>query len=429
MMLFVSHSIVVLKKKNRFNYMKIISYMGFIFALLEVLFIFHYHYYLFCMNAFASIIIGFAYVILNMILHYKNQFQIVETNFQKLITVVEVTVVSLVGVGIATFLLFLMTISVKPSVGIDLLIKNMNSYDPINKPSSTVFHEKTLYWNDIQYGKTYPRSFLDIYATKEKESKSKPTFIYIHGGGFLQGDKVMGDPYANNMGSQYYLPFIERGYNVVAINYAFAPEYRYPTPILQLNEAVEYLKEHADEYGLDMKTVIIGGNSAGGHIAGQFAMIQTDNKYAKEVNIEPVLRKDSIKAVVLNSALLEPTQFDESGDWTFDYQLSVAGRAYWGNDFETNKQAKGASIIHHVTKDYPSVFITDGNTASFYKQAQLFDKKLDKLGVEHNFNFYDRDEAILTHSYETILNTQQADENMDLMFKFLDEQLKNKELK
>jgi len=423
MTLFVAQVVLSHKIKDRMSYPKLFGSLGMIFVLSEVIFLVHYNYSLFCFNAFGSIILGWFWIVAYAISHYKFQLVNADAKSLKHIVVIEATAITLFGMGLAFIIFFLMAIAVKPSVGIDLLVKNANSYEPIQHPSTKEIDGGTIYWNDIQYGIAYPRSFLDIYVSNENNSSPKPTFIYIHGGGFIQGDKAMGDPYAGNMGSDYYLPFIDRGYNVVAINYAFAPEYQYPTPVLQMSEAVEFLKSNADKYGLNMNEVFIGGNSAGGHIAGQFALIQSSNEYASEVNIEPVLSKNSLKAVILNSALLEPSEFDVSGDWTFDYQLSVVARAYWGCDFKTNQYTRKASIIQHVKKDYPPVYITDGNTGSFYKQAKLFAEKLEEAGMIYELSFYEKEEAVLTHSYETALDTPQAIENMEKMFDFMENQL------
>lgn len=432
LVLFIATFIVGLLDRQISKLRKVIASIGLMFALSEIVFLFHYHYILLCINAFASILIGSLLVISQAFFHYKNLLKKSQNKYQKAIAIIESIFITALGIGVLSFVFMVMLIAVKPSIGIGLLIENRNSYEPLHEPDSTALDDGTVYINDIQYGDTYPRSFLDIYISNHELADSKPTYIYVHGGGFVQGDKTMGNPHAkDNTGSPYYyfLPFMERGYNVVSINYAFSPEYTYPIPIFQLSEAIEFLNKHADEYGLDMTKVIIGGNSAGGHIAGQFALIQTSKEYSQKIEIEPVMNKDFIKAVVLNSALLEPNKFDESIDsWSFDYQLSVVGRAYWGNDFETNASAKEANIIEHLTNEYPPVFITDGNTASFYEQAKALDKKLDELGVEHVFNFYEKNEAILTHSYETAMTTKHAFQNMDMMFEFLETQLSRNEV-
>ncbi|MCJ7842830.1 alpha/beta hydrolase [Lederbergia sp. NSJ-179] len=192
-----------------------------------------------------------------------------------------------------------------------------------------------------------------------------------------------------------------------------------------MSEAIEFLKVHADEYGIDMERVMLGGSSAGGQIIGQFAMAQTDREYAKELNIQPVMEEDSIKGVIFNSALFEPAKFAQSKDsWLKDYLRSIYGRAYWGNDYETNQYTKQADLVKNVTTNYPPVFISDGNTASFYKQANAFDKRLDQLGIEHQFNYYGKEVASLPHGYEVTFDSNYAQKNMKKMLQFVAEQFK-----
>ena len=56
----------------------------------------------------------------------------------------------------------------------------------------------------------------------------------MHGGGFIAGDKQ----YKNQLLSKV----AEQGYIIVNVNYALAPQYKYPTPLVQLNQAVKFIK-------------------------------------------------------------------------------------------------------------------------------------------------------------------------------------------
>lgn len=391
--------------------------IGVIVILLELVFLFYYHYILLCMNAFASIVMGFLLIVLRL---YKTRtLKSQQTKSRKILTIGAKSLGAIAGVIIIVFVSFIMFLAVRPMVGIQLFFEHKNSYHPEKKSTATVLQDGTMYINDIQYGTQYPNSFLDIYVSNHDLSILRPTYIFIHGGGFVTGDKVEEDQ-SGRTEIDYYTSFTNAGYNVVSINYAFAPEYPYPTPLYQMSEAIEFLKVHADEYGIDMERVMLGGSSAGGQIIGQFAMAQTEREYAKELNIQPVMREDSIKGVIFNSALFEPTKFAQSKDsWLKDYLWSIYGRAYWGNDYETKQSAKQADLVKNVTTNYPPVFISDGNTASFYKQANAFDKRLDKLGIEHQFNYYGKEITPLPHGYEVNFDSKYAQKNMKKMLQFV----------
>ena len=50
----------------------------------------------------------------------------------------------------------------------------------------------------------------------------------------------------------------EQGYIIVNVNYALAPQYKYPTPLVQLNQAVKFIKENKHELPIDFDQVVIG---------------------------------------------------------------------------------------------------------------------------------------------------------------------------
>ncbi|MBP1916753.1 acetyl esterase/lipase [Lederbergia galactosidilyticus] len=423
LILFVSQLTLSLMKRGNTKFITWLASSGTIVILLELVFLLHYHYILLCVNAFAAIIMGFLLLVFSMNSARRAQTQKGQQAKRYKIFMIGVkSLGAIAGVLMVAIVGFIMLLAVSPKLGIHLFFDQTNSYHPEKKSTETVMKDGTLYINDIQYGTKYPNSFLDIYISHHDRTTVRPTYIFIHGGGFVTGDKVEEDK-AGRSEFDYYTSFTNAGYNVVSINYAFAPEYAYPTPMSQISEAITFLKTHANEYGLDMEKVILGGSSAGGHIIGQFAMIQTDQDYAQEMKIPSVLAVDSIKGIIFNSALFEPTKFAQSKDsWLKDYLWSIYGRAYWGNDYETNQYAKQADLVKNVTNNYPPVFISDGNTASFYKQASAFDKKLAALGIEHQFNYYEKKVATLPHGYEVTFDQHYAQKNMKKMLGFVGEQ-------
>jgi len=98
---------------------------------------------------------------------------------------------------------------------------------------------------------------IDYYraATKDK----LPCVIVIHGGSWQGGDSKQ-LPELNS-----YLP--KQGYHVAAINYRLAPLYRFPAPIEDTKDALDYLTKHAEELYIDTSRFVLLGRSAGGQIA------------------------------------------------------------------------------------------------------------------------------------------------------------------
>ena len=60
----------------------------------------------------------------------------------------------------------------------------------------------------------------------QDNGRQKPLFIYIHGGGFVSGDKSV---------CRYYCyEYAQRGYAAMNINYQFAPEAKHPDQLRQI---------------------------------------------------------------------------------------------------------------------------------------------------------------------------------------------------
>ena len=53
---------------------------------------------------------------------------------------------------------------------------------------------------------------------------------------------------------------MEQGYVVVNVNYALAPNYKYPTPLIQFDDAIQFIKHNKDRFPIDLDQVVIGGD-------------------------------------------------------------------------------------------------------------------------------------------------------------------------
>ena len=63
---------------------------------------------------------------------------------------------------------------------------------------------------------------------------------------------------------------------VVAVDYALAPEHRFPTPVLQGLAVLSHLVEHGARHGVDPTRLAVGGQSSGASIAACVAQWNLD---------------------------------------------------------------------------------------------------------------------------------------------------------
>lgn len=168
--------------------------------------------------------------------------------------------------------------------------------------------------------------------------------------------------------------------------------------MIQLGEAIDFLQEHGAEFGLDMSRVVLAGGSAGGHIVGQYANIQTNPDYAGEMGIAPTISPSRLEAVVLDSAALVPAKagYTQEPSLANDFLFDLSLRSYVGT---SQHQLAEANIILHAGPAFPPSFITDGNTATFADQAEELSTKLTELGVRNEVDLPPVSNAVLGHAF------------------------------
>ena len=90
--------------------------------------------------------------------------------------------------------------------------------------------------------------------------EAKPALVYMHGGGWAlfsldTHDRLMREYAARS------------GMTVIGVDYALAPEARYPVALNQVIGAVRWLRSHGAECGIDPERLALGGDSAGGSLS------------------------------------------------------------------------------------------------------------------------------------------------------------------
>lgn len=276
--------------------------------------------------------------------------------------------------------------------------KEINPVEPQNVPDRKVRENGILYVNDIKYGSTYPNSFLDISYPTEDTSVDRPTIVYFHGGGYFGGDKVMGDPLAVNEDSTYLFDrLVLEGYNLVNINYVLVPDYHFPDPVIQMNEAINYLIDNQAELGLDMGKVIIFGQSAGAIMTAQYGAILSNSDYRQlfPLTEEPKLELADIVALVIDDAPLDMANFDN-----LQIKLLIANYLEDSIYFGNKEMAGMYNAISYVNGLFPRSFLTAGTDDGFPEDMQELSDRLTEAGVE-NIYFYTPEEkyGLTMHGY------------------------------
>jgi acetyl esterase/lipase len=252
-------------------------------------------------------------------------------------------------------------------------VNTKNSYEPLGETMEGVKDNGQYIITEIKYSDNYPNSFLDItYPDKNRET-SRPTLIYFHGGGFFGGSKSVGDPLTESDATALLDDICAEGFNLVNVDYVLVPEYHFPAPLIQANEAFQFLMDHAAEYHLDMDRVVIMGSSAGAIMTSQLGSIITNPDYAEALGISPVLKPEQIKAVVLDDA---PLVYDKFSLGT----KVLVGNYIKGSIFLNREEKQKYNNILWVDSNYPDAFLLG---SEYYVDMREMDAALTSAGVEH----------------------------------------------
>lgn len=86
-----------------------------------------------------------------------------------------------------------------------------------------------------------------------------PTLLYLHGGAWVLGAPASHRRLAADLAAL--------GLLTVVLDYRRAPKHRFPAAVDDTSHALEWLREHATEFGGDPDRILVGGDSAGANLA------------------------------------------------------------------------------------------------------------------------------------------------------------------
>ena len=235
---------------------------------------------------------------------------------------------------------------------------------------------------NLPYAETAnPRQTLDlaIPSAPAPGKAGRPLVIWIHGGGWKNGDKGSGHRPDR-------LPaLVETGrFAGATIAYRLSGEAKWPAQIHDCKAAIRWLRGNAEKYGIDPNRIAVWGSSAGGHLVSMLGSSggnsELDGKVGKH------LKQSSRVSAVVNyygpSALLQMDDFPSK--IVHNAPNSPESQLIGGPIQETKMKALQASPLHQVSPDdAPHIHFhgTDDPLVPF-NQSEIYHKALKKAGVQ-----------------------------------------------
>lgn len=227
---------------------------------------------------------------------------------------------------------------------------------------------------NVSYGSCDKWHLLDLYRPKDAEGKL-PVLLNIHGGAWVYGDKKVYAPYCMYLATQ--------GFAVVNASYRLAPKHTFPAPLEDVGAMVEWVVDHAEEYGLDVSNLFFVGDSAGAHLATAYTAIQLNEAYAKSFPGIKVDERFIPKGLLLNCGV-----FDIEVEWKKQGRALTPFLTDLLGEKPTVESVKQISPAQFITSDFPSVHLTTSNGDFLRKHSYRLKEVLEKKSVEVVFKEY-----------------------------------------
>ena len=237
-----------------------------------------------------------------------------------------------------------------------------------------------IVYPDQQYGFQNNISLkLDFWQPKDT-NKPLPTVIYIHGGGWLFGDRTGAEPQL--------LPYFARGWNVANVEYRMSGQSLAPAAVEDSICALRWIYRNAKQFHVDTDRIIVTGHSAGGHLSLMVGMFDPasglENECAPDAHFGDVPMK--VAAVVNWFGISDVNDLLDGSKNRKNYAV-----AWLGSLTDREQIAKEVSPLTYVRAGLPAIITIHGDQDDVvpYSQAVRLHEALTKAG--------DKNELVTIH--------------------------------
>lgn len=214
---------------------------------------------------------------------------------------------------------------------------------PEIKPNPNVKESFDLVYNQEQDRVLHFDAFVN---TKKKKN---PAVIMIHGGGWRSGNKNQMQFIGKEIAA--------KGYSCFSIEYRLSLEAKYPTGVIDVKNAIKFIKDNASKFNVDPNKIAVLGCSSGGQMASLIGTTN-DNSLFEDKNFKS---KSSSKVNAI---------IDVDGVLAFKHPESSEGdmAAFWlgGKSDEIPENWKNASALSHTDKNTPPVLYICSSIPRFH---------------------------------------------------------------
>jgi acetyl esterase/lipase len=241
-----------------------------------------------------------------------------------------------------------------------------------------------------------------------KSGNPLPTFVHIHGGGFVMGAPEMKDVENRLLASELRCA-------IYSVDHRLAPEAPHPAPLEDIYSVFTWLHANAGQLGLDPARIGIKGESGGGGFAAAAALYARDQqgpKFAFQHLIYPMI--DDRTAVRKN---LHP----HVGEFVWTQENNYFG---WRSLLDREPGSAGVSPYAAASRaadvsGLPPTYLSVGGLDLFLEENMTYADRLSRAGVPIEFHMYPRAYHGFYRATDARVTKQAEHDNREALRRFL----------
>ena len=211
-------------------------------------------------------------------------------------------------------------------------------------------------------------------AAKGDTNLKKTGLLWIHGGGYAVGLPEQDFLFAGQ--------FCEDGScTAVLPDYRRSTEAPYPAALEDCYLALEWMRDHAEELGIDRNQIFVGGDSAGGGLTAALCL------YARDRGDIPIAFQMPLYPMIDDRQITASSQNNDSPVWNTKSN-EAAWKLYLAGLDADAVPAYAAPSRAEDLSGLPPAFTYVGSIEPFYDETIDFCKRLEAAGVPVTFRVW-----------------------------------------
>lgn len=222
-----------------------------------------------------------------------------------------------------------------------------------------------------------PRNRLDVYQPVIPRRAAASVVIWVHGGGWYQGNKESAVLAKAER-------FTRAGYVFVSVNYRLSPRIEDPDSLApgrvmfpdqprDVAEAVGWVSRNIGRFGGDLENLVLMGHSAGGQIV---SLLATDHRFLGRAGVG----KSQVRGVIsLDSVGFDVDRLTDPGS---PYRTEDSKPAYWNafgtpaENEELDRWRRASPLEFAGPNDPPFFFVVPDDVALRTREARMMCRRL-----------------------------------------------------